>query len=257
MLYSIGKDTSVMLHLALKAFYPAQAAVSAAARRYDLEVPRDDRVPRPGARTSSGLRADRPHQPGRPARAGINPFDHGSAVHTDVMKTEALKQALDRHGFDAAFGGARRDEEKSRAKERIFSLPHAPAIAGTRSNQRPELWDLYNTRIRPGESMRVFPLSNWTELDIWAIHLRARASRSCRSISPRSGRWCERDGTLIMVDDERLPLAPGETAGDALGALPHARLLSADRRGRDRAPTPRRDRRRDARGAHRPSARAG
>ena len=235
MLYSIGKDSSVLLHLALKAFYPGQAAVPAAARRHDLEVPRDDRVPRPARAASSGSSCIVHINPDGVAR-GINPFTHGSAVHTDVMKTEALRQALDEYGFDAAFGGARRDEEKSRAKERVFSFrnahhrwdpkqPAARAVAAatTRASGR-------------ARSIRVFPLSNWTELDIW--HYIHRENIPIVPLYFAAERpVVERDGTLIMVDDDRLPLEPGETPRDALGALPHARLLPADRRGRDRPPT--------------------
>ena len=148
------------------------------------------------------------------------------------MKTEALRQALDKGGFDAAFGGARRDEEKSRAKERIFSFRSA-AHAWDPRNQRPELWRLFNTRVREGESMRVFPLSNWTELDVWEYMLAENIPVvPLYFAKPRP--VVERSGALIMVDDDRLPLEPGETARNAAGALPHARLLSADRRDRIR-----------------------
>ena len=151
---------------------------------------------------------------------GINPFEHGSEVHTDVMKTEALKQALDEHGFDAAFGGARRDEEKSRAKERIFSVRTAQH-AWDPKNQRPELWRTFNARMRKGESLRVFPLSNWTELDVWHyIHLRKIPIVPLYFAAERP--VVERDGTLIMVDDDRMPLAPGE-APDAAGGCGSAR----------------------------------
>ena len=165
MLYSIGKDSSVMLHLAMKAFYPGQAALSAAARRHDLEVPGNDRLPRTRLTRELGLDL-LVHINPEGMEKGINPFTHGSAIHTDVMKTQGLKQALDEHGFDAAFGGARRDEEKSRAKERIFSFRSAQHRWDPK-RQRPELWRLYNARKHKGESLRVFPLSNWTELDIW------------------------------------------------------------------------------------------
>jgi sulfate adenylyltransferase subunit 2 len=142
-------------------------------------------------------------------RQGINPFTHGSRVHTDVMKTEALKQALDRHGFDAAFGGARRDEERSRAKERVYSFRDRNHRWDPK-NQRPELWNLYNGRVRRGESIRVFPLSNWTELDVWQyIHLERIPIVPLYLAAERP--VVERDGTLIMVDDERMPLEPGET----------------------------------------------
>ena len=179
---------------------------------------------------------------------GINPFDHGSEVHTDVMKTQALKQALDKHGFDAAFGGARRDEEKSRAKERVFSFRSAQHRWDPK-NQRPELWRLYNARKRRGESIRVFPLSNWTELDVWQyieqeqipiVPLYFAAERPV----------VERDGTLIMVDDDRMRARARRGAGDAHGALPHARLLPADRRGRERRRHAAEDHRGDAADAH-------
>ena len=162
---------------------------------------------------------------------GIGPFTHGSAVHTDVMKTQALKQALDKYGFDAAFGGARRDEEKSRAKERVLSFRSAQHRWDPK-RQRPELWRLYNARKSKGESLRVFPLSNWTELDIWQyIYLENIPIVPLYFSKQRP--VVERDGALIMVDDERMPLHAGERPADALGALPHARLLSADRRGRE------------------------
>ena len=152
------------------------------------------------------------------------------------MKTQALKQALDLHGFDAAFGGARRDDEKSRAKERIFSVPRARKHRWDPKNQRPELWRLYNARKHKGESIRVFPISNWTELDIWQyIHLREHPDRAALFAAERP--VVERDGTLIMVDDDRMPLFPGEKPDDEAGPLPHSRLLSADRRGRERGAT--------------------
>ena len=163
---------------------------------------------------------------------GINPFDHGP-LHTDMWKTEGLKQALDKYGFDAAFGGARRDEEKSRAKERIFSFRSAHHRWDPK-NQRPELWKLYNARKRQGESIRVFPISNWTELDIWQyIHLENIPIVPLYFAAERP--VVERDGLLIMVDDERMPLAARrECRRCAIDPLPHARLLSADRRGRER-----------------------
>ena len=164
MLYSIGKDSAVMLHLAMKAFYPAKPPfpllhVDTTWKFREMYEFRDEI----GARARPG--APRPHEP-RGVAQGINPFTHGSAIHTDVMKTQGLKQALDKYGFDAAFGGARRDEEKCRAKERIFSFRSAQHRWDPK-NQRPELWRLYNARKHKGESIRVFPLSNWTELDIW------------------------------------------------------------------------------------------
>ena len=163
LLYSIGKDSSVLLHLARKAFYPAQAAVSAAAYRHHLEIPGDDRVPR-RHRRRFGLEL-RVHTNPDGLRDDINPFDHGGA-YTQIMKTDALKQALTDGDYDFAIGGARRDEERSRAKERIFSV-RAPGHAWDPKRQRPELWHLYNGQLAPGETMRVFPLSNWTELDVW------------------------------------------------------------------------------------------
>jgi sulfate adenylyltransferase subunit 2 len=206
MLYSIGKDSSVMLHLALKAFYPSPLPfpllhVDTTWKFREMIAFRDE--------TARRLNLDLlvyVNQSG--IERGINPFASGSALHTHVMKTEALKQALDRYQFDAAFGGARRDEEKSRAKERIFSF-RSQAHAWDPRNQRPELWNLFNTRIRPGESIRVFPLSNWTELDIWTYILLEDIPvvplyfAKERPVVRRAGTW-------IMVDDERMPLEPGE-----------------------------------------------
>jgi sulfate adenylyltransferase subunit 2 len=206
MLYSVGKDSSVMLHLAMKAFYPAPPPFpllhvdttwkframyehrDAAARHYRMQLL--VHVNREGL-----------------AR-GVSPVTHGAQVHTDVMKTQALKQALDAHGFDAAFGGARRDEEKSRAKERVVSFRSAKHRWDPKQ-QRPELWTLYNARVRPGESVRVFPLSNWTELDVWQYIHREQISvvpLYFAAVRP----VVKRDGALIMVDDERLPLGKGE-----------------------------------------------
>jgi sulfate adenylyltransferase subunit 2 len=162
---------------------------------------------------------------------GINPFTHGSLVHTDVMKTQALKQALEKYGFDAAFGGARRDEEKSRAKERIFSFRSAQHRWDPK-RQRPELWRLYNARKNKGESFRVFPMSNWTELDVWQyIYLEKIPIVPLYLAKVRP--VVERDGSLIMVDDERMPLEPGEQTDDEEGALPHPGLLSAHRSHRE------------------------
>jgi len=205
MLYSIGKDSSVMLHLALKAFYPEKPPFpfmhvnttwkfremidfrEKAAEKYDIEI------------------IEYINQEG--IDEGINPFDHGAA-YTDIMKTKALKQALDKYGFDAAFGGGRRDEEKSRAKERIFSFRN-PDHAWDPKNQRPEMWKLFNTDINKGESIRVFPLSNWTEKDIWQYIRREKIDivpLYYAAVRP----FVERDGNLIMVDDDRMKLKPGE-----------------------------------------------
>ena len=206
MLYSIGKDSAVMLHLALKAFQPAKLPfpllhVDTRWKFREMIEFRDRRV------AELGLDLIVYINPEGEAR-GINPFTHGSAVHTDVMKTQALRHALDRYGFDAAFGGARRDEEKSRAKERIFSLRTAQHRWDPK-RQRPELWRLYNARRNKGESIRVFPLSNWTELDVWQYIYRENIP-----IVPlyfaRPRPVVQRGGTLIMVDDDRMPLAPGE-----------------------------------------------
>ncbi len=208
MLYSIGKDSSVMLHLALKAFYPAKPPfpllhVDTTWKFRDMIRFRDETAKRLNLKLIVHINEEG-------VRAGINPFDHGSKKHTDVMKTEALKQALTRYRFDAAFGGARRDEEKSRAKERVYSFRDANHRWDPR-NQRPELWHLYNGRINKGESIRVFPLSNWTELDVWQyIH------RENIPVVPlyfaKQRPVVDRDGALIMVDDERMRLHPGEVS---------------------------------------------
>ena len=206
MLYSIGKDSAVMLHLALKAFYPSKPPfpllhVDTTWKFRDMIAFRDQVVAEHGLDLIVHVNPQGLEQ-------GIDPFTHGSAVHTDVMKTQALKQALDQHGFDAAFGGARRDEEKSRAKERIFSF-RSKSHRWDPKNQRPELWNTYNTRINKGESIRVFPLSNWSELDIWQyIHLENIPIVPLYFAAERP--VVMRDGMLIMVDDERLPLEPGE-----------------------------------------------
>jgi sulfate adenylyltransferase subunit 2 len=205
MLYSIGKDSSVMLHLARKAFHPAPPPfplmhIDTTWKFRDMIAFRDKTAAEAAMRLIVYTNQDG-------VRAGLNPFDHGSN-YTRVMKTEALKQALDAHGFDAAFGGARRDEEKSRAKERIFSF-RSSSHAWDPKNQRPELWRLYNTRVNEGETMRVFPLSNWTELDIWAYILRERIAIVPLYFAAQRP-VVERSGQLIMVDDHRLPLAPGE-----------------------------------------------
>ncbi|MCB1496745.1 MAG: sulfate adenylyltransferase subunit CysD [Bauldia sp.] len=206
MLYSIGKDSSVMLHLARKAFYPAPPPfpllhVDTTWKFRDMITFRDET-----ARKYDLKLIVHTNQEGRDQ--GINPFDHGSSHYTQVMKTQALKQALDLGRYDAAFGGARRDEEKSRAKERIFSFRSA-SHAWDPKNQRPELWSLFNTRVKPGESIRVFPLSNWTELDIWQYILSENIEivplyfAAERPVVQRSDQW-------IMVDDARMALQPGE-----------------------------------------------
>jgi len=206
MLYSIGKDSSVMLHLARKAFYPGTPPfpllhVNTTWKFREMITFRD----RTAAQVGMEL-IEHVNEEGR--AAGINPFDHGSAKYTDVMKTQALKQALDKHGFDAAFGGARRDEEASRAKERVYSFRDKHHRWDPKQ-QRPELWSLYNSKVNQGESIRVFPLSNWTELDIWQyIHLESIAIVPLYYAAPRPTVF--RDGTLLMVDDDRLPLAAGE-----------------------------------------------
>lgn len=206
MLYSIGKDSSVMLHLALKAFYPAKPPfpllhVDTTWKFREMIAFRDHEVKRLGLELIV-------HTNEQGVKDGISPITHGSALYTDIMKTEALKQTLGSHGFDAAFGGARRDEEKSRAKERVFSFRNA-AHNWDPKRQRPELWHLANTRVRPGESMRVFPLSNWTELDVWTyIHLEDIPVVPLYFAADRP--VVERGGMLIMVDDDRLPLDQGE-----------------------------------------------
>jgi sulfate adenylyltransferase subunit 2 len=206
MLYSIGKDSSVMLHLAMKAFYPATPPfpllhVDTTWKFREMIAFRDQMTERLGLQLLVHINEDG-------LARGIGPFSHGSAVHTDVMKTQGLKQALDKYGFDAAFGGARRDEEKSRAKERVFSFRSAQHRWDPK-RQRPELWRLYNARKNKGESLRVFPLSNWTELDIWQyIYLENIPIVPLYLSAPRP--VVERDGALIMVDDDRMPLAPGE-----------------------------------------------
>jgi sulfate adenylyltransferase subunit 2 len=206
MLYSIGKDSAVMLHLARKAFYPAKPPfpllhVDTTWKFRAMYEFRDRMARELGVDLIVHINPDGLAQ-------GINPFTHGSQVHTDVMKTQGLKQALDKYGFDVAFGGARRDEEKSRAKERIFSFRSAQHRWDPK-NQRPELWSLYNTRKQKGESIRVFPISNWTELDVWQyIHLENIPIVPLYFSARRP--VVKRDGALIMVDDDRMPLLPGE-----------------------------------------------
>jgi sulfate adenylyltransferase subunit 2 len=207
MLYSIGKDSSVMLHVAMKAFYPAKPPfpllhVDTTWKFREMIAFRDETARRLGLDLIVHINQDG-------VKRGISPIASGSQLHTQVMKTESLRQALDSGRYDAAFGGARRDEEKSRAKERIFSHRSA-AHAWDPRNQRPELWRLFNTRIREGESMRVFPLSNWTELDVWE-YVQAEDIPVVPLYFAKERPVVERSGTLIMVDDDRLPLLPGET----------------------------------------------
>ena len=212
MLYSIGKDSSVMLHLAMKAFYPSKPPfpllhVDTTWKFREMIEFRDRRVSELGVDLIVHINE-------QGVSDGIGPFSHGSQVHTDIMKTQALKQALDQYGFDAAFGGARRDEEKSRAKERVFSFRNAQHRWDPK-NQRPELWQLYNGRVRKGESIRVFPLSNWTELDIWQyIHQENIPIVPLYFAKLRP--VVERDGMIILVDDDRLPLAAGEQPDERL-----------------------------------------
>lgn len=206
MLYSVGKDSAVMLHLAVKAFYPSKLPfplmhVDTTWKFREMIAFRDKMAKDLGAELIVHINEEGVKQ-------GVGPFTHGSQVHTDIMKTQALKAALTKHGFDAAFGGARRDEEKSRAKERVFSFRTAQHRWDPK-NQRPELWDIYNARKAQGESIRVFPLSNWTELDIWQyIHLEQIPIPSLYLSKKRP--VVERDGQLFMVDDDRMPLEPGE-----------------------------------------------
>ncbi len=206
MLYSIGKDSAAMLHVALKAFHPSRPPFPLlhvdTTWKFREMIQFRDRIAR-----ELGLKLI-VHTNQEGLRQGISPFTHGSAIHTDIMKTQALKQALELYRFDAAFGGARRDEEKSRAKERVFSFRTAQHRWDPK-RQRPELWSLYNTRKNKGESLRVFPMSNWTELDIWQyIHLEKIPIVPLYFAAERP--VVRRDGTLIMVDDERMPLEPGE-----------------------------------------------
>jgi sulfate adenylyltransferase subunit 2 len=206
MLYSIGKDSAVMLHLAMKAFYPGKPPfpllhVDTTWKFSDMYALRDRMARELDLELLVHTNPDAVAQ-------DINPFTHGSAVHTDVWKTEGLKQALTKHGFDAAFGGARRDEEKSRAKERVFSFRSAQHRWNPK-NQRPELWRLYNAQKQPGESIRVFPLSNWTELDVW-LYIYLEDIPIVPLYLARERPVVERNGTLIMVDDDRMPLEPGE-----------------------------------------------
>lgn len=206
MLYSIGKDSAVMMHLAMKAFYPGKPPfplmhVDTTWKFQEMIKFRDQRVKDLGWDLIVHI-----NQEG--VEAGVGPFTHGSSKHTDIMKTQALKQALDKYGFDAAFGGARRDEEKSRAKERVYSFRDRNHRWDPK-NQRPELWNIYNGKVDKGESIRVFPLSNWTELDIWQyIHLEDIPLVPLYKAAKRP--VIERDGMLIMVDDDRMPIEDGE-----------------------------------------------
>ncbi|MHA7773709.1 sulfate adenylyltransferase subunit CysD [Roseibium sp. M-1] len=230
MLYSIGKDSGVMLHLAMKAFYPSKPPfpllhVDTTWKFRDMISFRDETAKRLGLdllvyTNPEGLEKN------------INPFDHGSSVHTHVMKTEALKQALNKYGFDAAFGGARRDEEKSRAKERVFSFRNSNH-GWDPKNQRPELWNLYNARVAKGESIRAFPLSNWTELDIWQYILTENIPMVPLYFAAKRP-VVNRDGMLIMVDDDRMKLQPGEVIEEktvrfrTLGCYPLTGAIESD-----------------------------
>jgi sulfate adenylyltransferase subunit 2 len=206
MMYSIGKDSAVMLHIARKAFFPAGLPfpllhVDTTWKFREMYALRDKVAATPGTELIVHINPDA-------VARGINPFTHGSAVHTDIWKTQGLKQALDKYGFDAALGGARRDEEKSRAKERVFSFRTAQHRWDPKT-QRPELWRLYNARKHKGESIRVFPLSNWTELDVWR-YIELEGIPIVPLYLSRERPVVERDGVLVMVDDERMPLRPGE-----------------------------------------------
>ena len=230
MLYSVGKDSSVLLHLLLKAFHPARPPipllhVDTGWKFREMIAFRDQRA----AETGIELRV---HTNPDGVAQGIGPFSHGATVHTDVMKTQSLKQALDAGGFDAAIGGARRDEEKSRAKERIFSFRSAQHRWDPKA-QRPELWNLYNARIHKGESVRVFPLSNWTELDIWLYIYREKIPVPSLYLAAQRP-VVERDGALIMVDDERMPMHAGEVPASrqvrfrTLGCYPLTGAIESD-----------------------------
>ena len=230
MLYSVGKDSAVMLHLAMKAFYPSKPPfslmhINTTWKFKEMIQFRDETVKRLGLDFIEYINQDGMDR-------GINPFDSGSSLHTQVMKTEALKQALDKYKFDAAFGGARRDEEKSRAKEHIFSFRSATHAWDPKS-QRPELWRVYNTRINKGESIRVFPLSNWTELDIWQYIL-AENIPIVPLYFAKKRPVVERAGTLIMKDDDRMKLLPGEKVEEkvvrfrTLGCYPLTGAIESD-----------------------------
>ncbi|EAV45948.1 sulfate adenylyltransferase subunit CysD [Roseibium aggregatum] len=230
MLYSIGKDSGVMLHLAMKAFYPSKPPfpllhVDTTWKFRDMITFRDETA----ARLGMDLIV---HTNPEGLEKNIGPFSHGSSVHTHIMKTEALKQALNKYGFDAAFGGARRDEEKSRAKERVFSFRNANH-GWDPKNQRPELWNLYNARVAKGESIRAFPLSNWTELDIWQYILTEDIPMVPLYFAARRP-VVNRDGMLIMVDDDRMKLQPGEVIEEkmvrfrTLGCYPLTGAIESD-----------------------------
>ena len=226
MLYSIGKDSSVMLHLAIKAFYPGPLPfpllhVDTTWKFREMIAFRDETAARLNAKLIVHVNEDG-------VAKGINPFASGSQLHTHVMKTEALKQALDKYRFDAAFGGARRDEEKSRAKERVFSF-RSQAHAWDPRNQRPELWNLFNTRIRPGESIRVFPLSNWTELDIWT-YIMHRADPGGAALFRQGAPGGVAQRHLDHGRRRAHAARAGRAAADEARPLPHAGLLSAHRR---------------------------
>ena len=230
MLYSIGKDSAVMLHLAMKAFAPGKPPfalmhVDTTWKFREMIQFRDETAKRLGLDLIVHINEEG-------VARGVGPITHGSKLHTDVMKTESLKQALTKYGFDAAFGGARRDEEKSRAKERVFSF-RSKSHRWDPKSQRPELWNLYNTRVAPGESVRVFPLSNWTELDIWQyIHREGIPIVPLYFSAKRP--VVKRDGVLVMVDDDRLPLEPGETPDEmqvrfrTLGCYPLTGAVESD-----------------------------
>ncbi len=212
LLYSVGKDSSVLLHLARKAFYPSRLPfpllhVDTTWKFREMIAFRDETAEELGLELIV-------HRNPECVAMGVNPFDHGSARHTDLWKTQGLRQALDEHRFDVAFGGARRDEEASRAKERVFSFRTAQHQWDPK-NQRPELWRLYNTRTAPGESIRVFPLSNWTELDVWRYVERERIPVVPLYFAAKRP-VVDRDGTLIVVDDDRMPLRPGEQPREEL-----------------------------------------
>jgi sulfate adenylyltransferase subunit 2 len=230
MLYSVGKDSAVMMHLTMKAFYPGKPPfplmhVDTTWKFHEMIEFRDQRIKELGWDLIVHI-----NQEG--VAMGIGPFTHGSAKHTDVMKTQSLKQALNKYGFDAAFGGARRDEEKSRAKERVYSFRDKNHRWDPK-NQRPELWNIYNGRVDKGESIRVFPLSNWTELDIWQyIHLENIPIVPLYFAAKRP--VVERDGTLIMVDDDRMPIGPDDKVEErmvrfrTLGCYPLTGAVESD-----------------------------